>query len=84
MWADSIGACIPGTGDPQSADTLVAGLDHAGRAAGDLAADLLHGLLTELLAPFPLVEVRRDAALSTRRLEHHVGEKPGIFGGSCP
>jgi len=75
---------VGGAGNPQSADALVIDLDHAGRAVGNLAPDLLHRPLTEALAPLPFVEVIRKAVLSPCGLNDHVGEKPDVFGSSWP
>jgi hypothetical protein len=75
------GSCA---GDPQPADTLVTDLDHARHAAGNRTTDLIDGPRTELLAKGPLVEVVALATLGTRRLDHHVGEKPDVVGGGCP
>lgn len=74
----------PGAGNPYSADALVIHLDHAGRPAGVVAPDLPHGPLTEVGPPLPFVKAVRQAALSPRGLDDHVGEEPDVLGSSRP
>jgi hypothetical protein len=74
---------VGGAGNPQSADALAIDLDHL-RAVGAVAADLLRRPLSKAIPPSQLIEVVRNAALSSCGLEDNVGKEPDIFGSGLP